>query len=33
MRAKLLDSDSNVRGEAKEDFEEYRPSAPTQNGI
>ncbi|TNN34997.1 hypothetical protein EYF80_054842 [Liparis tanakae] len=32
MRAKLLDSDSNVRGESKEDFEEYRPGAATQNG-
>ncbi|KAM8899224.1 mitogen-activated protein kinase kinase kinase 11 [Spinachia spinachia] len=36
MRAKLLESDSNMMGESKDDFEEYRPSAPTpppaQNG-
>ncbi|XP_075943185.1 mitogen-activated protein kinase kinase kinase 11 [Anarhichas minor] len=33
MRAKLLESDSNVRGESKDDFEEYRPTPPPpQNG-
>ncbi|TDG99935.1 hypothetical protein EPR50_G00199330 [Perca flavescens] len=36
MRAKLLESDSNERGESKDDFEEYRPGASTppaaQNG-
>ncbi|XP_078132000.1 mitogen-activated protein kinase kinase kinase 11 [Sander vitreus] len=36
MRAKLLESDSNERGDTKDDFEEYRPGAPTpptaQNG-
>ncbi|XP_059211170.1 mitogen-activated protein kinase kinase kinase 11 [Centropristis striata] len=36
MRAKLLESDSNERGESRDDFEEYRPSVPTppaaQNG-
>ncbi|KAL7374419.1 hypothetical protein ABVT39_000307 [Epinephelus coioides] len=29
MRAKLLESDSNEKGESKDDFEEYRPSTPT----
>uniref|UniRef100_A0A8C5DJY4 Mitogen-activated protein kinase kinase kinase n=1 Tax=Gouania willdenowi TaxID=441366 RepID=A0A8C5DJY4_GOUWI len=36
MRAKLLESDSNVNGVSKDDFEEYRPCTPTpppaQNG-
>ncbi|KAK6323115.1 hypothetical protein J4Q44_G00054540 [Coregonus suidteri] len=32
MRAKLLDMDSNENGESKDDFEEYRPSTPAQNG-
>ncbi|XP_024229560.1 mitogen-activated protein kinase kinase kinase 11 [Oncorhynchus tshawytscha] len=32
MRAKLLDMDSNENGESKDDFEEYRPSTPVQNG-
>ena len=33
MRAKLLDMDSNENGESKDDFEEYRPSTPVQNGM